>query len=156
MADAPVYFYETEIEWKGDKNLQLTGGKLPAIEAGAPPEFKGQEGVWSPEHLFVASLNSCYLLTLLAIAEFSKIGIVSLSSSAKGKLEKVAGSAYQVTEIVVKPRVVITSANDLARMPRIFEKAKENCFVSNSIKSTIKIEPEVFHQQTPTIPCPLS
>ena len=155
MADAPIYFYQTEIEWKGDKDLEVASGKLPAIAAGAPPEFKGREGVWAPEHLFVASLNSCYMLTLLAIAEFSKIAIVSFSSSAKGKLEKVAGGTYQVTEIVVKPRVVIASVTDLARMPRIFEKAKENCFVSNSIKSAITIEPEVFHQQIQTTPCPL-
>jgi len=156
MADTPTYFYETEIEWKGAKDLQISSAKLPAISAGAPPEFQGREGVWAPEHLFVASLNSCYMLTLLAIAEFSKIAIVSCSSSAKGKLEKVAGNGYQVTEIVVKPRIVIASANDLARTPRILEKAKENCFVSNSIKSAIKIEPEVFHQQTPVSPCPLS
>lgn len=155
MADAPIYLYEAEIEWIGAKDLQVSSGKLPAIAGGAPPEFKGRDGVWAPEHLFVASLNSCYLLTLLAIAEFSKIAIVSCSSSAKGKLEKVEGGTYQITEIVVRPRVVIASANDLARMPRIFEKAKENCFISNSIKSAIKIEPEVFHHQTPVSPCPL-
>ena len=101
------------------------------------------------------SLNSCYTLTLLAIAELSKIPLVSLSSTARGKLEKVQGSSYQVTEIVVKPRIVIASAYDLSRMPRILEKATENCFVSNSIKSAIKIEPEVFHHQTPASPCPL-
>jgi organic hydroperoxide reductase OsmC/OhrA len=155
MSESKPYFYETEIEWKGEKDLKLTGGKLPVIDAGAPPEFEGREGNWSPEHLFVASLNSCYTLTLLAIAEFSKIPLVSLSSTARGKLEKVQGSSYQVTEIVVKPRIVIASANGLARMPRILEKAKENCFVSNSIKSAIKIEPEVVHQQTQTTPCPL-
>jgi organic hydroperoxide reductase OsmC/OhrA len=70
-------------------------------------------------------------------------------------LEKVEGGGYQVTEIVVKPLVVLASANDLARMPRILERAKENCFVSNSIKSKIIIEPELFHQQTPTLPCAL-
>jgi organic hydroperoxide reductase OsmC/OhrA len=70
-------------------------------------------------------------------------------------LEKVPGSGYQITEIVVKPRIVISSANDLTRMPRILEKAKENCFVSNSIKSAITVEPEIFHQQTQTTPCPL-
>ena len=155
MDEAPTYFYETEIEWKGDKDLQLTSGMLPAISAGAPPEFGGHDGLWTPEHLFVASLNSCYMLTFLAIAEFSKIPIVSFSSSAKGKLEKVADGRYQITEISVKPRVVIASAQELARMPRILEKAKENCFVSNSIKTIIKIEPEVFHQQTQTTPCPL-
>ena len=155
MSESKPYFYETEIEWKGENDLKLGSGKLPLIEAGAPLEFNGREGNWSPEHLFVASLNTCYMLTLLAIAEFSKIMLVSLSSTAKGKLEKVQGGGYQITEIVLKPRIVITSANDLTRMPRILEKAKENCFVSNSIKSAIKIEPEIFHQQTPASPCPL-
>jgi peroxiredoxin-like protein len=147
MADAPVYFYQSELEWTGEKNLQLAGAHLPAIKGGAPPEFKGRDDNWSPENLFVASLNSCYILTLLAIAEFSKIQLLSVSSSATGKLEKIpGGSSFQVTEIIVKPRIVLASANDLARMPRILEKAKENCFVSNSIKSAIKIEPEVYHQ----------
>ena len=154
MGEMIQHFYEAEIEWTGDKDLKLSGGKLPAVAAGAPPEFKGREGNWSPEHLFVASMNSCYALTLLAIAEFSKVAVVSLSSTARGKLEKIQGGGYQITEIVVKPRVVLASANDLARMPRILEKAKENCFISNSIKSAIKIEPEVFHHQTPASPCP--
>jgi len=88
-----------------------------------------------------------YILTLLAIAEFSKIQLLSVWSRATGKLEKIpGGSSFQVTEIIVKPRIVLASANDLARMPRILEKAKENCFVSNSIKIAIKNEPEVYHQ----------
>jgi organic hydroperoxide reductase OsmC/OhrA len=129
--------------------------KAAGYRGGNSAGVQRTRGVWSPEHLFVASLNTCYVLTFLAIAEFSKIDVVSLSSSAKGKLEKVAGSSYKVTEIVVKPKVVIASVDNLARMPRILEKAKENCFVSNSIKSTIKLEPEIFHQQTSTTPCPL-
>jgi organic hydroperoxide reductase OsmC/OhrA len=80
---------------------------------------------------------------------------VSLLSRASGKLDKVQGGSYQITEIKVNPTVVLASANDLARMPRVLEKAKENCFVSNSIKSKIIIEPEVFHQQTAASPCPL-
>jgi len=155
MAEAAPYFYESELEWKGEKDLRLGAGKLSPIDAGAPPEFKGRATNWSPEHLFVGSLNSCYVLTLLAIAEFSKISIVSLVSTAKGKLEKNAKGGYQISEIVVKPKIVIASASDLTRMPRILDKAKENCFVSNSITSIIKIEPEIFHHQTPTSPCPL-
>jgi organic hydroperoxide reductase OsmC/OhrA len=155
MAESPVVYFETEVEWKKEKEGHIGGSSLPAVTVGAPPEFKGREGVWSPEHLFVASLNTCYMLTFLAIAENSKVPLMSFSSTAKGKLEKVAGSNYQITEIVVKPRVVIASVNDLGRMPRILEKAKENCFVSNSIKSVIKLEPEVFHHQTQTSPCPL-
>jgi peroxiredoxin-like protein len=155
MAEAREFFYETEIEWQLQKHGQIQSAGLAPITTGAPPEFNGRGGDWSPEHLLVASLNSCYMLTFLTIAEFSKIAIVSFSASAQGKLEKVEGGSYQITEIVVKPHVVIASANDLARLPRILEKAKENCFISNSIKSKIKIEPQVFHHQTPVSPCPL-
>ena len=146
--EANTFYYETEIEWKGDRTGDLRGANLPSVAVGAPPEFQGREGVWTPEQLFVASLNACYMLTFLAVAENSKVSIISFSSTAKGKLERVAGSGYQITEIVVRPRVVVASANDRTRLPRILEKAKENCFVSNSIKTAIKIEPEVSHQQT--------
>ena len=91
MSESKPYFYETEIEWKGEKDLKLASGKLPVIEAGAPPEFKGREGNWSPEHLFVASLNTCYTLTLLAIAEFSKIRAGEFVFDGKGKIRKGPG-----------------------------------------------------------------
>jgi peroxiredoxin-like protein len=155
MAESPVFYYENEVEWKKEKDGEISGPRLPEIAVGAPPEFKGREGNWSPEHLLVASLNACYMLTFLAIAENSKIALMSFSSTANGKLEKVTGGNFQITEIVVKPRIVIASANDLGRIPRILEKAKENCFISNSIKSAVKLEPEVFHYQTPASPCPL-
>jgi len=148
MAEAAVFHYENEIEWSRDKEGRINGPSLPSITVGAPPEFKGRQGIWSPEQLFVAALNTCYMLTFLAIAENSKIPLVSFSSTANGKLEQAPGSGYQITEIMVKPRVVIASAKDLERLPRILEKAKENCFVSNSIKSAVTIEPQVSHQET--------
>jgi peroxiredoxin-like protein len=155
MTESPVSYYETEVEWKENKQGQISGLHSPPIAVGAPPEFKGREGSWTPEHLLVASLNTCYMLTFLAIVENSKLPLLSFSSTANGKLEKVPGSGYQITEIVVKPRVVISSANDLERALRLLQKAKESCFISNSIKSTIRLAPEIFHHQTPTSPCPL-
>jgi peroxiredoxin-like protein len=119
---------------------------LPSIAVGAPPEFNGKKGRWSPEQLLVASVNSCYMLTLLAIAENSKIPLVSFVSAAKGKLEKAAGANYQVTEITLKPKIVVASAKDVERISRIIDKAKQNCFISNSIKSAITLEPEISHQ----------
>lgn len=155
MSEATVFSYETEIEWTKEKEGKINGPSLPAVSVGAPPEFKGREGQWTPEHLFVASINTCFMLTFLAIAENSKLRLVSFSSTAKGKLEKVPGKGYQITEIIVKPRVVIASVEDLGRIGGVLEKAKENCFISNSIKSTVKLEPQIYHCQTQTSPCPL-
>jgi peroxiredoxin-like protein len=155
MAEAKQFYYETKVEWRSEKEGIVSGAGLPPMNVGAPPEFNGRVGNWAPEHLLVASVNTCFMLTLLAIAENSKVPLVSFSSTAKGKLEKVQGAGYQVTEILVKPIVVIASADYLERMPRILEKAKENCFITNSIKSAVKVEPQVFHHQTPASPCPL-
>jgi peroxiredoxin-like protein len=155
MNEAATFFYENEIEWKGERAGKLDAAGLPSVAIGAPPEFNGREGNWSPEQLLVASVNSCYVLTLLAIAENSKIGLVSLTSSAKGKLEKVSGAGYQITEITIKPKIIAASAKDVERVSRVVEKAKQNCFISNSIKSSITLAPEIFHQQTPATPCPL-
>ena len=154
MAESKTFFYDSTIEWKGAKEGDLRAAALAPIVLGAPPEFNGREGTWSPEHLFVASVNGCFMLTFLAIAENSKLPLFSYSSSARGKLEKVQGGGYQITEITIKPTVVVASAEDLARMPRILEKAKENCFVTNSIKSVVQLEPQVYHRQTETAPCP--
>jgi peroxiredoxin-like protein len=149
------FFYDTTVEWKSEKDGTVAGAGLPPVEVGAPPEFKGHAGNWSPEHLLVASVNTCFMLTLLAIAENSNVPLVSFSSSARGKLEKVSGGGYQLTEIVVKPTVVIATFEHLERMPRILEKAKANCFITNSIKSAVTLLPEIFHRQTPVSPCPL-
>ena len=157
MSESKTYFYETELEWTREKEGQIKGAALPALSVGAPPEFKGREGQWTPEHLFVASINTCFMLTLLAIAANSKLPLVSFSSLAKGKLEKVpeAGAGYQITEVVIKPRIVVASIEDLERIPRVLEKARENCFISKSIKSTVKVEPQIYHRQTQTSPCPV-
>ncbi|MGH7827525.1 MAG: OsmC family protein [Candidatus Binatia bacterium] len=147
MADAKTFFYETAIEWKRAREGEVQGANLPPIPTGAPPEFQGRAGNWTPEHLLVASVNGCFMLTLLAIAENSKVSLVSYSSTAKGKLEKVHGAGFQITEIVIKPKIVIASGQDIARVPRLLEKAKDNCFITNSIKSAVKLEPEVLQQQ---------
>ena len=150
-----VFYYETEVEWKGEKQGHLRGTNLPVIEVEPPPEFKGHQGKWTPEHLFVASVNACFMMTFIAIAEYSKLAFVKFSSMARGKLEKMPGAGYQFSEIVIKPTIVIASPQDLARTSRVLEKAKESCFVTNAIKTPVKLEPEVFHHQTQSYPCPL-
>jgi len=144
MSDANTFVYETSLEWSGEKNGKLMGSGVPGIPVGAPPEFHGREGSWSPEQLLVGSVNTCLMLTFLTIAENSKISLIKFTSAANGKLEKCAPGGYQVTEVIVKPRVVVSSPEDVRRVPRILEKAKEGCFISNSIKAIVKLEPEIL------------
>ncbi len=137
------YFYTTEVEWTGERRGDLRAPIMPSLQVDAPPEFKGHDGVWTPEHLFVASVNSCFMTTFLAIAENSKLEFVSFKADAKGKLEKVDGRGFVMTEVVLRPRLVIRHARDAERAIRILEKAEKNCLISNSIKTETKLEPEI-------------
>ena len=137
------YSYTTEVEWTGERRGDLSALHLPDLEVDAPPEFKGHEGVWTPEHLFVAAVNSCFMTTFLAIAENSKLEFVSFSADAKGKLEKLAGQGFIMTEVVLRPKLLVSHARDLERAGRILEKAEKNCLISNSIKTETRLEPKV-------------
>ena len=64
----------------------------PALVVNAPPEFKGEPGFWTPEDLFVASVEVCLMLTFVGIAEKRGVSFVSYTSTAEGLLEWVEES----------------------------------------------------------------
>ena len=143
MSNQPPYYYETEVEWIGGRTGSLAAPGMPDIEVAAPPEFHGPEGVWTPEHLFVASVNCCYLTTFLAIAELSKLEFAAISCGATGTLEKVEGSGFEVTEIVLRPNLVLHHTRDAERAGRLLDKAERNCLISKSIRTVVRLQPRI-------------
>ena len=137
------YFYRTEVEWTGQRHGVLASPALPKLDVDAPAEFKGHEGVWTPEHLFVASVNACFMTTFLAIAENSKLEFVRFKAEAVGKLEKLEDKSLMMTRVVLRPKIVVKSNRDAERALRIFDKAEHYCLISNSIRSETTLEPEV-------------
>jgi peroxiredoxin-like protein len=113
------------------------------LEVATPPEFpKGIPGIWSPEHLFTASVSSCLMTTFLAIAENSKLEFDSFECNSKGKLEQVDGK-FQMTEVTLYPIVSINDVSQRERAIRVLQKAEDNCLISNSIKSRVIMQPEI-------------
>lgn len=143
MAD-PVHHYETLVEWDEGRRGTLTASQRPTVVVGAPPEFGGTDDVWSPEHLCVAAVNTCVMLTFIAIAANSKVGFRAYSASATGTLEKVEGRGPVITRIVIKPRITIAPDTDQARLDRVLKMAEKNCFISNSLNASVTLEPEII------------
>jgi peroxiredoxin-like protein len=142
-----VHYYNTGIKWEQGRRGTLTAPDMNPITVATPPEFpKGEPNIWSPEHLFVAASNSCLMTTFLAIAENSNLEFISFDSNAVGKLEKVDGK-YMITEIELKPKVVLKHEKDKERAIRILHKAEEVCLISNSMKTKRILTPEVIISQ---------
>lgn len=138
-----MHFYSTEVAWTGERHGELRAPVLPTVKVDAPPEFKGHEGVWTPEHLFVGAINSCFMTTFAAIAENSKLDFVDFDSKATGKLEKLDGHGMMMTEVILRPRLTLRDARDEDRALRILEKAERHCLIANSVKTAIHLEPEI-------------
>ena len=137
--------YNLDLEWIGERKGVLSSPEFPStIEVVTPPEFdKGIAGFWSPEHLFTAAVQSCFMTTFLAIADFSKLEIVKLSCKAKGILEKVDGKFF-MTEIILEPTIQIDKEEDREKTEKIILKAEKACLISNSIKSRVTVSSNVF------------
>ena len=136
--------YNVSLQWKKGRVGEMASPELPTkIEVATPPEFdNGVAGIWSPEHLYTASVLSCYMTTFLAIAEYSKLEFNSFDCSAEGILEKVDGK-FLMTEITLKPVLVIEDDAKKDRALRILDKAERACLISNSIKTTVHLNAEV-------------
>ena len=136
--------YEVSVEWQEDrKGLMASPVLNQTIEVATPPQFpKGMEGIWSPEHLFVAAINSCLMTTFLAIAENSKLDYVSFNSKGTGKLDQVEGK-FLMTEVTLEPVVTVEDEKNKEKAERVLQKSEANCLISNSVKSKIIFKPHV-------------
>lgn len=143
-------FYEVNVNWNKDRKgimcspeINSVLGENGCIEVATPPQFsKGIPGIWSPEHLFTASVSSCLMTTFLAIAENSKLDFKAFACSSKGKLEQKDGK-FLMTEVILEPVVTITQKEDKDRALRILQKSEAACLISNSIKSKVTMIPLV-------------
>jgi peroxiredoxin-like protein len=139
-----IHHYEVKLNWESERKGLMSSPVLDApIEVATPPEFpKGVAGIWSPEHLLVAAVNSCLMTTFLAIAENSRFEFINFESKADGKLEKVDGK-LMISEIVLAPVLTISKEADREKALRILQKSEAACLITNSVKSAIVFEPQI-------------
>ncbi len=140
--------YNVDLQWIADRKGVVSSPELEtSIEVVTPPDFpKGIAGLWSPEHLFVAAVSSCLMTTFLAVAENSKFEYIEFSCGANGVVDRIE-KKFMVTEITLKPRLVIDNPENEARALRILEMSEKACLISNSILTKIHFEPEIVVQE---------
>ena len=134
-----VYTYHTSVKWTEQRKGVISCAGKPDIQVATPPEFKGHDGIWSPEDLFVASANICVMTTFLAVAERAGLAFTSYESVAEGRLELVDGK-FQFTAITLKPTITLPANADAAKAKELIEKAEANCLISNSMKARVSLE----------------
>lgn len=141
------YSYRTTARWTEHTRGIVEAEGIPrTINFAAPPEFGGEPGLWTPEHLLLASVATCYVATLRAVAEASKLHFSSLELTAEGTIAKQEGG-FRFTGILLRPVVTIEKEEERERMGRLLEKAERVCLVSRSLACATTLEPKIVVQE---------
>ncbi len=120
-----------------------SGGEVQACASPAniPPTAPKARGV-DPEEGFVAAISSCHMLWFLHIACTHKFIVDRYSDHAVGVLEKDRAGKMSVTRVTLRPAVVFSGTSPTAeRLAELHKEAHEQCFIANSVKTEIVIEP---------------
>ena len=141
------YRYRTTAHWSAHHTGIVEAEEIPrTINFSAPPEFRGEPGLWTPEHLLVAAVATCFVSTFRAISEASKLEVVGLETAVEGVLEK-SDSGFSFTRFTVRPRLTITREEDREKAGRLLAKAEHVCLVSRSLNGRVDLQPEVLLEE---------
>ncbi|HRG57612.1 MAG TPA: OsmC family protein [Bacteroidia bacterium] len=118
------HYYNVNLKWLNNRTGEISSPELQdVLQVATPPQFaKGIEHIWSPEHLFTAAVNSCFMTTFLSIAENSKLTFSNFTCEAKGILEQVEGK-YMMTKVDLFPELTLLSGlyrYDICNRPNKF------------------------------------
>lgn len=131
--------YSRRHEWRFDGGTVVTASPSPQVV----PAPWSDAGAVDPEEAFVAAISSCHMLWFLSLAAERGFVVDRYEDEAVGTMARIAPGRQAITEVVLRPRTVYAEghAPDAATAGALHESAHRRCFIANSVKTAIRIEP---------------
>jgi organic hydroperoxide reductase OsmC/OhrA len=129
--------YET---YSRSHTLRFDGVSVPAAAApdNIPKTSNTTPGV-DPEQAFVASLSACHMLWFLHLACQKKWVVERYVDEAVGVLDKT-----WISRVTLRPAVSFSGEGPTeAEHAALHHRAHEKCFIANSVKTDVRVEPRI-------------
>jgi peroxiredoxin-like protein len=131
------FLFEVKLDWQENtKGILSAADAEGTIDVATPPEFDGKGKPWSPEHLFLSAISSCFMTTYLAFIKKLQFNISAFECYTIGQIEIVNGK-YKFTLINVYPTIVVVDESLREKANVVLEKTHKYCLISNSINAAI-------------------
>jgi organic hydroperoxide reductase OsmC/OhrA len=143
--------YETRAHWTGSTGLgwehydRTHVATAPGIEQEVrvtTGESKGDPTILNPELLLLMAASSCQMLWFLHLAAKARIDVVEYDDSATA-LMPTDEHPVRITEITLRPRIVVSGEASEERVHKLAHTAHEHCFVANSLTAQMTLQPIV-------------
>ena len=142
MQDLP-HQYHVNANAETEGNIILKADDLPQLVSAPPAQFGGPGDQWSPEHLLVASVADCFILTFRAVARASKLAWSNLETSAEGVLERV-DRVTRFTTFTISATLTVPTGTNIDKARQLLEKAEAACLITNSLSGETHLETEII------------
>jgi len=130
--------YSRRHEWRFDGGAIVAASPSPQV---VPAPWSDASAV-DPEEAFVAAIASCHMLWFLSLAAERGLVVESYVDEAIGTMARIAPGRQAITEVVLRPRIAFAGAMpEAAIVAGLHDAAHERCFIANSVKTAIKVEP---------------
>jgi organic hydroperoxide reductase OsmC/OhrA len=123
--------------WMFDGGAAIAASPSPSVV----PAPYSDPALIDPEEAFVASIASCHMLTFLFLASRDGFVVESYTDEAVGTMTKNTSGVPWMSAVALNPRVRYAEGRgpDAEHEARLHDRAHHDCFISNSIKTTITI-----------------
>lgn len=142
---AEHYFHLTA-NWPGNRNDvgEIQAGQLHT-KISIPKEMDGPGIGTNPDEMLLGAAATCYIITLAAMLERSKIEKHSLDMESTAIVD-VTNGVFTYKKIIHRPSIVIVNEKDLAMARKLAEKAEKSCMISRAIQGNVEIQLEATVQ----------
>jgi organic hydroperoxide reductase OsmC/OhrA len=131
--------YSREHTWTFDGGVTVPASPSPSV---VPAPWSNAAHV-DPEEAFVAAISSCHLLTFLWLASREGFQADRYHDEAVGVMTKNERGVPWISRVTLRPRIAWSGPKQPtpADLDRLHHRAHEECFIANSVKTEVVVEP---------------
>ncbi|WP_066287759.1 OsmC family protein [Bacillus sp. FJAT-29937] len=139
------HHFHLKAHWPGLRNDvgEIEAGQL-RTKVSIPPEMDGPGIGTNPDEMLLGAAATCYIITLAAMMERSKLEKVDLSMESVGIVDVTKG-VITYKKIIHRPVITLKSEateRDEALALKLALKAETSCMISRALKGNVEIELE--------------
>ncbi len=119
-----------------------------SLRLSGDPSFGGDATHLNPEQLVVLAAASCQLLSFLAVAARARIDVRRYEDEGEGTMAE-DDPPMRLTAIVLRPTIWVAAGPSDERVAHLVEVAHRECYVANSLRTDIRVEPTIVIEPPP-------
>lgn len=144
MKKSGQFLFNSQLKWLQDTKGVISSSEInDNIKVSTPKVFKGIEGgMWSPEHLLISAVSSCFMTTFLFYAKRKGLPVSEFDCEAIGQVE-LKHDKLKFSEVNIYPKIAIEKEEWREIADEAIELTKQNCLITKALSVIVYYHPVV-------------